>query len=285
MARILKGADVTAALQNEITQSVAALKEAGVFPCLAIVRAGEKSGDIAYENGAARRCEKLGVAVRKFFIPETAPQDELLSVIAQINADATIHGCLLLRPLPRQFDDETVRNALCPAKDVDGITDASLAGVFAGTGSGFAPCTPSACIEILDHYGVALKGRKAVVIGRSLVVGKPAAMMLLGRDATATVCHTKTRDMPAICRQADVLVVAAGRAGIIGREYFSSAQTVIDVGINADGDGKLCGDVNFAEAEAIVDAITPVPGGVGAVTTCVLIKHVVEAARRQTSAL
>ena len=283
MAKLLKGAEVTASLHEGIVTRVATLLDKGVTPCLAIVRVGERGDDIAYENGASKRCEKLGVAVRKFQLPEMASQDELIAVIEGINADSAIHGCLLFRPLPKSFDDELVRNSLVPEKDVDGITDGSLAGVFAGTGKGFPPCTPSACMEILSHYGIELSGRRAVVIGRSLVVGKPAAMMLLQRNATVTVCHTKTTDMPAICRDADVLIVAAGRAGVIGKDYCSPGQTVIDVGINVDSDGKLCGDVNLAEAEPIVSAITPVPGGVGTVTTTVLVQHVVEAAERLTA--
>jgi len=163
---------------------------------------------------------------------------------------------------------------------VDGITDGSLAGVYAGEEKGFPPCTAAACMEILDHYDIDLKGKKVTVIGRSLVIGKPAAMMLLKKNATVTICHTKTVDMPAICREAEVLIVAAGRAGIVGSDYFTEGQTVIDVGINVDANGNLCGDVKFDDAEKIVSAITPVPGGVGTVTTSVLAKHVVEAAER-----
>jgi methylenetetrahydrofolate dehydrogenase (NADP+)/methenyltetrahydrofolate cyclohydrolase len=280
MAKLLDGKQVAAALNEKLQAQVAQLKASGISPTLAIVRVGERGDDIAYEKGAVKRCETVGVETRLFAIPQDATQEDLLDVIEQINSDKSIHGCLLFRPLPKRMDDNAVRNALSPEKDVDGITDSSLAGVFAGVDTGFPPCTPKACMEILDYYGIDLTGKKAVVIGRSLVVGKPAAMMLIQKNATVTICHTKTADMPAICREAEILIVAAGRAGIVGKEFFSPDQIVIDVGINVNEDGKLCGDVNFAEAEPIVAAITPVPGGVGTVTTSVLVKHVVEAAKK-----
>ena len=280
MATILKGSEVTAAMNAELTERVNILKSENITPCLAIVRVGERGDDISYEKGAEKRCAGIGISVIKYTIPESSTQDELLDVIYDINKSDEIHGCLMFRPLPKHFDEEVVRNALCPEKDVDGITDGSLAGVYAGEDKGFPPCTAAACMEILDHYGIDLKGKKATVIGRSLVIGKPAAMMLLKKNATVTICHTRTVDMPAVCREAEVLIVAAGRAKIVGKEYFSEGQTVIDVGINVDENGNLCGDVNFEEAENIVSAITPVPGGVGTVTTAVLAKHVVEAAER-----
>ena len=187
----------------------------------------------------------------------------------------------MFRPLPKHLDEEAACQALDPEKDVDGITDGSMVGVFTGQKKGFPPCTPQACMEILDHYGIDCAGKKAVVIGRSLVVGKPAAMMLIKKNATVTVCHTKTVDMPAVCREADILIVAAGRAGVVDKPYFAPGQVVIDVGINVNAEGKLCGDVKFEDAEPIVGAITPVPGGVGSVTTSVLVGHVVEAAMRR----
>lgn len=281
MARILKGAEVNAAINADLTARVAALNARGITPCLAIVRVGERGDDIAYEKGAAKRCEKLGVAVKFVTLPGDVSQDELLAVIRGINEDDSVHGCLLFRPLPRHLDENLIRNTLAPEKDVDGITDLSLAGVFAGKNEGFPPCTPAACMEILRHYGIPLKGKKAVVVGRSLVVGKPAAMMLLGENATVTVCHTKTENMADVCREADVLIAAAGRAGVVGEGFFREGQTVIDVGINVTEEGKLTGDADFAAAEPVVDAITPVPGGVGTVTTTVLVKHVVEAAERR----
>jgi len=280
MAKILDGKQVVAALNAQLRERVCVLSDKGIVPTLAIVRVGERSDDIAYERGAGKRCETIGVKTRNLYFPQDVTQQQLLDAIEEINQDTGIHGCLLFRPLPGHIDDSAVRNALCPKKDVDGITDGSLAGVFAGVSTGFAPCTPSACLEILDFFGIELKGKKVTVIGRSLVVGKPVAIMLLQRHATVTICHTRTVDMPSVCRTADILLVAAGRAGIVGSEYFSEGQIVIDVGINVDENGSLCGDVNFREAEPVVGAITPVPGGVGTVTTSVLVKHTVEAAER-----
>ena len=202
----------------------------------------------------------------------------VLNTIAQVNEADDIHGVLLFRPLPRHLNENKIINALAAEKDIDGITDRSMASVFLGKQGGFAPCTPSACMKILDHYSIDCTGKKAVVIGRSPVVGKPAAMMLLQKNATVTICHTKTTDMPSVVKEADIVIVAAGRAGVIDAKYLRAGQTVIDVGINVNEEGKLCGDVNFVDAEPLVDAITPVPGGVGSVTTSVLIEHVVDAA-------
>ena len=280
MATILKGAEVVSALNERIRAEADALKAGGMIPALAVVRVGERADDIAYERGILKRAESVGVAVRLFALPETATERELLDTIRQINESDAIHGCLIFRPLPKGIDDEKIRAALLPEKDVDGITDGSLAGVFADTKRGFPPCTAAACIEILDHYGIDPLGKKAVVIGRSLVIGKPVAMMLLQKHATVTICHTKTKNMPEVTRQADILIVAAGRAGVVGAEYVSAGQTVLDVGINFTPEGKMVGDVDFEAVEPAVGAITPVPGGVGTVTTSVLMAHVVEAARR-----
>ncbi len=284
MANVLKGAPVVEAMNEAVARDAAALKAKGVEPTLAIVRVGEREDDIAYERGAMKRCEKVGVAARQVLLPGDITEAALIDVIRGLNQDEKVHGVLLFRPLPKHINDDAVRNALAPQKDVDGITDLSLAGVFANTDTGFAPCTPQACMEILEHYGIDLKGKKAVVVGRSLVVGKPAAMMLLARNATVTVCHTRTLDMPAVCREAEVLIVSAGRAGIVDKNYLAPGQVVIDVGINVKEDGSLCGDVNYADAEAVVAAVTPVPGGVGTVTTSVLVKHVVQAAQKQLEA-
>ena len=281
MATLFKGAEVNAALNERIKNDVEALKARGIEPKLGIVRVGERPDDLSYERGAVKRAESLGVAVEKFLLPADVEQDKLLDTIRAINADDKIHGVLLFRPLPKHLDENLICNTLAPEKDIDGITDLSNAGIFTGKELGFAPCTPSACMEILEHYGVDCKGKKAVVIGRSLVVGKPAAMMLIKRNATVTVCHTRTVDMPAVCREADILIVAAGRAGVVGADYVRPGQVVIDVGINWNEEKqKLCGDVDFDAVEPIVAAITPVPGGVGTVTTSVLVSHVVEAAKK-----
>ena len=280
MAMILKGAPVVAAMNEANAARCEALKAKGITPTLAVVRVGAREDDLSYERGVTARCGKVGVAVRQYLLPADAAQEQLLNVIAGINADPAIHGCLLFRPLPKQFDDRTIRAALSPEKDIDGITDGSLAGVFTNTAIGYPPCTAQACLEILRHYDLPLSGKRAVVVGRSLVVGKPAAMMLDRQNATVTLCNSRTQNLPALCREADILVVAMGKMGFIGGDCLREGQVVVDVGIHVNAEGKLCGDVRFAEAEPVVGAITPVPGGVGTVTTSVLVSHVVDAAEK-----
>jgi methylenetetrahydrofolate dehydrogenase (NADP+)/methenyltetrahydrofolate cyclohydrolase len=280
MAELLKGADVVAALGEKMAKDIDELKAKGVTPTLAILRVGERPDDISYEKGATKRCETVGVTVKSVVLPADVAQDVLMQNVEALNNDGSVHGVLIFRPLPKHLDEAAVCAALKPEKDIDGITEGSLAGVFAGSGKGFAPCTAQACIEILDHFKIECKGKRAVIIGRSLVVGKPAAIMLMGKHATVTVCHTRTVDMPSVARSAEILIVAAGQMEGLTKEYFSPGQIVIDVGINwNDEKGKLCGDVKFDDAEPIVAAITPVPGGVGTVTTSVLVSHVVEAAK------
>ena len=280
MAQLWKGAPVAAALTEELSQRAQTLVAKGITPTLAIVRVGERPEDLSYERGALKRCEKVGIAVRQYLLTAASSQTDLMEVIEEINRDDSIHGCLLFRPLPKHMDEAAICAALSPAKDVDGITAGSLAAVFSGIGAGYPPCTAQSCLEILDHYGYELKGKRAVVVGRSLVIGKPVSMLLLGRHATVTICHTRTADLPAECRRADLLVAAAGKAGAVSAQCLASGQVVLDVGINVDEDGNLVGDVDFAAAENTVEAITPVPGGVGAVTTSVLARHVIEAAEK-----
>lgn len=280
MAMILKGAPVVAAMNEANAIRCAALKAKGITPTLAVVRVGAREDDLSYERGVMTRCGKVGVTVRQYLLPADAAQEQLLEVIAGINADPAIHGCLLFRPLPKQFDDCTIRAALSPEKDIDGITDGSLAGVFTNTAIGYPPCTAQACLEILRYYDLPLSGKRAVVVGRSLVVGKPAAMMLDRQNATVTLCNSRTQNLPALCKEADILVVAMGKMGFVGGDCLREGQVVVDVGIHVNAEGKLCGDVRFAEAESVVGAITPVPGGVGTVTTSVLVSHVVDAAEK-----
>ena len=280
MAEILKGKEVVAALKEKLIAEVEELKAKGVTPTLAIVRVGERPDDISYEKGAMTRCKGIGVEMKNFLLPADCTQDDVLKVIKEVNEDSAIHGCLLFRPLPKTMDENFIRNQLDPAKDVDGITDLSMAGTYSCTALGFPPCTPTACMEILEHFGIDLTGKKVCVVGRSLVVGKPAAIMALQRNGTVTICHTKTKDMKAVAREADIIIAAAGKAGVVGEGFFKEGQIVIDVGINFDEEGNMKGDVDFAAAEPVVAAITPVPGGVGTVTTSVLVKHVIEAAKR-----
>lgn len=280
-AEILKGAPVAAALAEKSAADAAALTEKGVTPTLAIVRIGQRDDDISYERGATKRCAAAGVDVRNILLPENVTQEELLDKLEDLNQNESVHGVLLLRPLPKHLDEEAARRALAPEKDVDGITDGSLAGVFSGSGRGFAPCTAQAVLETLQYYNIPIAGKKAVVMGRSLVVGRPAAMLLMQKNATVTLCHSRSENVPEITRSADILVVAAGKMGAVGAAYLRAGQVVIDVGIHFnEATQKLCGDVNFTEAEPLVSALTPVPGGLGAVTTAVLVNHVVEAAKR-----
>ena len=281
MAKLLLGKEVTDALNANLQTRTAALREKGVTPTLGIIRVGENPSDLSYEKGAVKRAELVGVNVVKFVLPEDASKADVLAAIDKVNADDSIHGVLMFRPLPRHLkaDQTEICNRLDPKKDVDCMTDLSNAGVFEGRSDlGFAPCTPAACMEILDYYGIDCKGKNAVVIGRSLVVGKPAAMMLMGKNATVTVCHTKTVNTAEIARTADILVSAAGVLGSLTKEYVRPGQVVIDVSINWDaekpnakgGKGAIAGDAKFEEVEPIVEAITP----------SVLMKHVVEAAER-----
>ncbi|MBR2666828.1 MAG: bifunctional 5,10-methylene-tetrahydrofolate dehydrogenase/5,10-methylene-tetrahydrofolate cyclohydrolase [Oscillospiraceae bacterium] len=283
MAEIWKGAPVVAAMKERMLADTARLRERGVIPTLAILRVGQREDDLAFERTAIKRSGTVGVEVRSVALPEDVDQEILVAQARVLSEDENVHGLLLMRPLPGNLNERMVRRAMRPEKDVDGITGISLAGVFTGSDVGFVPGTAQSVMEILDYYGVDVKGKRVTVVGRSLVVGKPAAMLLLGRHATVTMCHTRTADLPAETRRADILVVAAGKRGIIGAEHVSPGQIVIDVGIHVDENGKLCGDVRFDEVEPIVGAITPVPGGVGTVTTSVMLEHVVRAAKKNVS--
>ena len=287
MAKLLLGKEVTAALNAKLISRVEALKQAGIQPTLAIVRVGENPSDLSYERGARKRGAELGVEVRQCVLPEDIDKETLVGRIDALNEDAGVHGVLLFRPLPKGLKpcEREIVNRLRPDKDVDGMTDLSNAGVFEGRSDlGFPPCTPEACMEILKFYDVDLTGKRAVVIGRSLVVGKPLGMLLMGANATVTTCHTRTKDVPAVAREADVLVTSAGVLGSLTADAVREGQIVIDWDenrLNARGErGGIAGDAVFDEVEPIVDAITPVPGGVGAVTTSILFKHVIEAAER-----
>ena len=289
MAKRLLGKEVNEALVAALQTRTAALQAKGITPTLGIIRLGENPSDLSYEKGATKRAEEVGVAVKSYILPETATKEEVLAVIDEVNADASVHGVLMFRPLPKHLkaDQDEICNRLAPCKDVDSMTHISNAGVFVGQDLGYAPCTPAACMEILDYYGIDCKGKNAVVIGRSLVVGKPAAMMLMAKNATVTVCHTRTVNTAEICKNADIIVTAAGVLNSLTKDFVREGQIVIDVSMNwnpekitTKGKGGMSGDCVFEEVEPFVEAITPVPGGVGAVTTTVLMKHVVEAAEK-----
>ena len=280
MAVRLSGIPVVREMRRRVQTGVEQLRQIGQIPTMGIVRVGARPEDVSYETGATKLAQSLGIAVSRTLLPGDVGERQLLEALREVNENQRIHGCLLFRPLPAHMDEDAICAALDPAKDVDGITAGSLASVFTGSGAGYPPCTAQACMEILEHYGCDLTGKRAVVVGRSLVVGRPLAMLLLRKNATVTVCHTRTADLPAECRRAEVLIAAAGVANMIGRDHLTPGQLVLDVGINVDQDGNLVGDVDFTAADEIAGAVTPVPGGVGAVTTSVLAAHVLQAAEQ-----
>lgn len=280
MALILKSKPVIDAMAADMKPRVEALKAQGVVPSLAIVRVGSRPDDLSYERTAIRRAESLGIEVRVIALDEFVTQFSLESQLQAINADLTIHGCLLFRPLPTFMDEKSVCDRLAMTKDVDGISTASLGAVFTDDPSVFAPCTAEACIRMLDHYRIPIAGKHVVVVGRSLVIGKPVAMLLLKRNASVTICHSRTEDLARITRAADIVICATGRARAFGELFFSPRQTVLDVGIDFDTQGVLCGDVDYERVEPTVDAITPVPGGIGSVTTSITMEHTLIAAQR-----
>ncbi|NCE98083.1 bifunctional 5,10-methylenetetrahydrofolate dehydrogenase/5,10-methenyltetrahydrofolate cyclohydrolase [Emergencia sp. 1XD21-10] len=279
MEKLLKGKPVADAIDEGLIAKMAGFYEKGVVPTLAIVRVGENGSDIAYENGAVKKAKKIGVQTEKFICDGKIEEADLIAVIESINQNPEIHGVLLLQPLPRHIDSEKVRNAIASEKDMDCVSDGAL-GRFFTRESAFAPCTAESCIEILKHYDVELCGKRAVVIGRSMVIGKPVSLMLMKENATVTVCHTKTRkeDLLYLCKDADIIVAAAGTKGTVTDEMVSPGQVIVDVGINFDEDGKMTGDAAISEEQNLW--LTPVPGGVGSVTTSLLMKHVVEAAEQ-----
>lgn len=271
----LRGAPVARAIMDKTAGEITRLAQAGIMPKLAVFRVGSREDDIAYERSIIKRFSAAGAAVEVMALSEDATQEELEAAVRRAADDESVHGILVFSPLPKKFNAGRIRMLIPAEKDVDGMTDASLAGVFRGDKNALAPCTAQAVVEILRYYGMEnLAGKRVTVVGRSTVVGKPLAMLLLGMNATVTVCHTKTADTAAECRRADVVIACAGQARMVTDEYMSAGQTIIDVGINADGDG-ICGDVDYAAAQSIVAAATPVPGGVGAVTTAVLLSHTV----------
>ena len=274
---LLKGAPVSAAIREWAAEEIKQLQ--GSVPKLAIIRVGEKPDDMSYERSAVKKMEAFGLRVQTFVFPKDISDEEFKEAFQKINKDPDVTGILLLRPLPRQIKEKEIEAMIDPKKDLDGISPVNIAKVFLGDPSGFAPCTAEAVIEILKANNISIEGKRAAVIGRSMVIGKPLSMLLLKENATVTICHTRTKELPEICRQAEILVAAAGKAGMVEESWVSDGAVVIDVGINVDENGKLCGDVDQASMESRNLLLTPVPGGVGAVTTAVLAKHLIQAAR------
>lgn len=274
---LLKGAPVSATIREWAAEEIKQLQ--GPVPKLAIIRVGEKPDDMSYERSAVKKMETFGLRVQIFVFPKDISDEDFKEAFQKINKDQDVAGILLLRPLPGQIKEKEIEAMIDPKKDLDGISPVNIAKVFSGDPSGFAPCTAEAVIEILKANNISIEGKRAAVIGRSMVIGKPLSMLLLKENATVTICHTRTKELPEICRQAEILVAAAGKAGMVEESWVSDGAVVIDVGINVDENGKLCGDVDQASMESRNLLLTPVPGGVGAVTTAVLAKHLIQAAR------
>jgi methylenetetrahydrofolate dehydrogenase (NADP+)/methenyltetrahydrofolate cyclohydrolase len=279
-AKLLTGKEVAQKMDQDIQKEVQELKAKGVNPALRIMIVGEADDSVYYANSAKKMAEKNGIACEIEQLAGTMSQDEFVNILKQRNADKTIHGIIVMRPFPKQIREDVVKYILSPEKDVDCFNPVNGGKIMAGDLTGFPPATPQAVMEILRFYQVPMSGKEAVVIGRSMVVGKPMSMLLLGENATVTVCHSRTQDLPGVCRRADILVAAIGKAKMITKDYIKPGATVMDVGINPEGD-KFVGDVDTEPAKDVAGAITPVPGGVGTVTTRVLLKHVVKAAKLQ----
>ena len=276
---LLKGKPVADAITEKLRLEVEKLSKKGIVPTLAILRVGKREDDLSYERGAMKRCAQVGIEVKQVVLDGDIDNEQFLKKLEELNRDDGVDGILMFRPLPKQLDEEAATRLLAVEKDIDGNTQGSLAGIYANTGDGFAPCTAEAVMAILNYYGIEMAGKKAVVIGRSLVIGRPVAMLLMHKQATVTICHSRSKKIDKISRKADILVAAAGQMQSIDRNYIKEGQIVIDVGIHWDEKAqKLCGDVVTNDVEEIVAAVTPVPGGVGAVTTSILAKHVLEAA-------
>ncbi len=283
MGQILDGKLVATSLKEESAALATELRGNGIIPKLTIVRVGANSSDLSYERGALKRMEACNIDTEVKELPEDITQEDFIKALNEVNADKNTNGILVFRPLPKQLDEEAIKYVIAAEKDVDCFSPTNVAKVMEGDTTGFAPCTPTAVMEILKYYKIDLKGAEAVVLGRSMVVGKPVAMLLLGENATVKITHSKTKDLPQVCAKADILIAAIGRAKMVTDEYIKEGAVVVDVGINVDESGKLCGDVDFANCIDKASMISPVPGGVGSVTTSVLAKHVIKACKLQNN--
>jgi methylenetetrahydrofolate dehydrogenase (NADP+) / methenyltetrahydrofolate cyclohydrolase len=276
----LAGKPVVESLRENIKSRVSTLAENNVAPTMLLIRVGEREDDISYERGILKNCDLLGIKINVNQLPTDVSMDELTRVFDEANKDANVHGIMIFRPLPAHLDMNVVVNLIDPAKDIDCMSPVNLEKVFEGHSDGFAPCTPKAVIEILKHYEIPLKGANVVVAGRSLVVGKPLSMLLLDENATVTICHSRTNNMPSVTSKADIVVAAIGKAKFMTEDFFSEDQVVVDVGINDDGNGKICGDVDYDAVFDKVKALNPAIGGVGLITTTILLNHVVQACEK-----
>ena len=284
MGEIIKGKPVGDALSEVLKGECEALVKDGIQPKLAILRVGAKPNDLSYEKGALKKCDTIGIKAEVTELPEGTTQEQYIEALEKLNKDSSVHGILTFRPLPKGIDEEVIKNVIAPEKDVDCFSPMNTAKLMEGDKTGFPPCTPTAVVEILKHYNVPLKGAKVVVLGRSMVVGKPVSMLLLGENATVTICHSKTQDLQKVCADADVLVAGVGRARMVTADYVKEGAVVIDVGINAKPEGGgICGDVDTDDVLSKASMVTPVPAGVGSVTTSILAKHVIKACKQQNN--
>ena len=281
--KIIKGKPVADRITENLIEETKKLKELDIVPKLAIVRIGENPDDMSYERGAMNRCAKIGIDVQNIVLQGDVSEGEYIEAIKNLNENKNINGILCLRPLPKNINENKVKSIIDAKKDVDCFNPINSAKLFEGEKDGYAPCTPEAVMKILNHYEVDLSGKKVVVLGRSLIVGKPVSIMLMGENATVTICHSKTENLAEEAKNADVLVAAIGRAKMVDKSYIKKGATVIDVGINVDESGNLCGDVDTESAIGIAKMITPVPAGVGSVTTSVLAEHVIKACKIQNN--
>ena len=280
MGEIIKGKPVGDALSDQLKLECEALVKDGIQPKLAILRVGAKPNDLSYEKGALKKCETIGIQTEVTELPEGTTQDEYIAALEKLNNDASVNGILTFRPLPEGIDEEVIKNVIAAEKDVDCFSPLNTAKLMEGDKSGFPPCTPTAVVEILKHYNVPLNGANVVVLGRSMVVGKPAAMLLLAENATVTICHSRTKDLPKVCAEADVLVAGVGRARMVKADYVKEGAVVIDA--KPEG-GGICGDVDTDDVVGKASMVTPVPAGVGSVTTSILAKHVIKACKQQNN--
>ena len=276
---IVKGTDVAKKMTEELQAEVVKLKDKGIHPRAVVVRVGDNPSCIAYGKGATKKLESVGVCVEHVVFDGGISQEDFMKEFCKINNDPEVHGILLLRPLPTHLNEKAISEAVNPLKDVDSISPMNMYNVMIGANEAFPPCTPEAVMEIIDYLGVDLTGKKVAIVGASKVVGLPLFLLMLNRNATCVQCHIHTKDLVAECKNAEIVVVAAGKRGLIKPEHIAPGAMVIDVGINVGEDGKLYGDVAFDDVEPLADYITPVPGGVGAVTSTVLASHVVKAAK------
>lgn len=283
MSQIIKGKPVADKISENLIKEIEILKEKGISPKLAIVRVGARPDDLAYERGALGRSKKVGIETEVKELPEDISQEDFIKELKTLNEDKDINGILVFRPLPKHLNEDIIKYEIAPEKDIDCLSPVNEAKLLEGDKTGFPPCTPTAVIEMLKYYNVEIQGKNAVVLGRSMVVGKPAMLLLLNENATVTVCHSRTKEMEKITSNADILVAAIGKGKFVKENYVGKDAVVIDVGINVDESGNLCGDVDFDTVMDKASMITPVPGGVGSVTTSILAKHVVKACKAQNN--